>query len=163
MTINMEIKETIAAPPERVFATLTDLDGASAWMRGLVEIEKLTQGPFGAGTRWREVRRFMGQKASEIFEVIDVEPARRVELFCDGKNGTSKSGHYRFTYTLVPKDAETELTLALELSQLTWLGEQLGRLFAGLYRSMIAKEVRAMKSYIESARATEAVAPPPAA
>jgi carbon monoxide dehydrogenase subunit G len=163
VTIKIELRETIAAPPEQVFETLTDLDKAGAWMQGLIQVEKLTQGPVGVGTRWREVRRFMLQKASDIFEVTAADPPRRIELFCDGRNGTSRDGHYRFTYTLAAVDSETELNLSLEITQLSSFGDLMGRLFAGAYKSLIAKEIRAMKSYVESAREAEAVAPLPPA
>jgi uncharacterized protein YndB with AHSA1/START domain len=162
MPVKIELEETIAAPPERVFDALTDLEMAPAWMPGLIELEKLTQGPFSVGTRWREVRRFIGHRSSETFEVTRSEPNEALEVFCDGKNGTSKGGHFRFSYTLSPEGSETRLKLTTEISQLGWFGELMGRLFAGPYKSMIARELRAMKSFIE-APASESVAPQPLA
>jgi uncharacterized protein YndB with AHSA1/START domain len=152
MPIKLQITETIAAPPERVYEALTDLDDAKRWMKGLKSIEKLTQGPFGPGTKWRETRKFMGHQASEVFEVIAAEPSQRLEIFCDGKSGTSKRGHYRFTYVLKPDGEGTRLELLGEISQVGWFGELLGRLFAGLYKSAIARDITALKQTLESAK-----------
>lgn len=154
MPIKMQLSETIAAPPERVYAVLSDLDQASRWMQGLVSLEKLTQGSFGAGTRWRETRKMMWHQASEVFEVAAAEPASRIELFCDGKNGTSKTGHYRFTYRLTPQDGGTRLDLDSEISQLGWFGELVGSLFSGTYNKLIAKDLSALKKHLESSAAT---------
>jgi hypothetical protein len=69
----------------------------------------------------------------------------------DGKNGTSKGGHYRFTYRLSPQDEATVVDLTGEISQLSPIGEFFGRLFSGAYKSLIAKDLKAIKSHLESA------------
>jgi len=44
MGITFELEVAFAAPPHRVFAALTDLEGAGEWMPGLVRVEVLTVG-----------------------------------------------------------------------------------------------------------------------
>ena len=46
----------IAAPSERVFAALTDLDNAPKLLSGIGEVQLLTPGPLGKGSRFRETR-----------------------------------------------------------------------------------------------------------
>lgn len=70
------VTETIAAPPDQVFALATDLAGAADRVDGIESIELLTEGPFGVGTRWRETRQMFGKPATEEMEVAALEPGR---------------------------------------------------------------------------------------
>lgn len=65
----------IAAPPERVFALATDLASAPTVYTGIESVEPLTEGPFGVGTKWRETRRMMRQRATEQLEITAFDPA----------------------------------------------------------------------------------------
>jgi uncharacterized protein YndB with AHSA1/START domain len=69
----------IDAPPERVFAYLTDPANLPAW-QDAEEVRQLTPGPVGAGTRFREVHKAMGVRRVEITEVVIFEPGRRFEI-----------------------------------------------------------------------------------
>lgn len=59
----------IGAPLTRVFDLFTDLDSAAAYVSGIVSIERLTEGAFGVGARWRETRRVLGRVDSAEMEV----------------------------------------------------------------------------------------------
>jgi uncharacterized protein YndB with AHSA1/START domain len=151
VAIRFELTETIAAPPERVFAIMTDIPAAAHWMPGFVRIERLTGGEFGPGTRFRETRKMYGHEATEEFEVVAMEPPRALELHVDGTKGSSKRGLYRFRYRLEPDaaGAGTRVVLAGELTGLNRLMELLGRLMAGTFKKACAKDLAAMKAYIE--------------
>jgi len=150
MAITFELEEVFAAAPQHVFETLTGLEGAAGWMPNLVRIEKLTEGPFGTGTRWREIRKLFGREASEEFEVKGFAPHRELELHVDGTKGTSRRGYYRFHYTLERVDGGTRLKLTGEVGGMGSLGDLIGRLFAGSYRSAILKDLQALKAYLEA-------------
>lgn len=149
MPLTMILNEHIQAPPGRVFAVLTDLDACSKWMPNFVRIEKLTKGSFSKGYAWRETRRMFGREASEVFEVVGVEPERVVELFVDGKKGSSKRGWYKFRYELHPQGQKTRLDLRGEIGGGGFLMATIGRLFSGAMKKAIAKDLRAMKAHIE--------------
>jgi carbon monoxide dehydrogenase subunit G len=151
MAITFELVESIAAPPERVFAVLADLDAAGKWMPNFVRIERLTEGKYGPGARWRETRKMYRREATEEFEVTAMEPPRSLELYVDGAKGSSKRGYYRFRYRLEPAaaGAGTRVILAGEMGGLNWLMELFGRLMAGTFKKAIAKDLAAMKAYIE--------------
>lgn len=149
MAIRFELSETIAAPPERVFAVMTDIPAAAQWMPGFVRIERLTGGEFGPGTRFRETRRMYGHEATEEFEVAAMEPPRALEFVVDGTKGSSKRGLYRFRYRLEPDGAGTRVVLAGELTGLNWLMGLFGKLMAGTFRKACAKDLAGMKAYIE--------------
>lgn len=150
MALHLEWEERIQAPADRVFAALTDLDGAIGWMPALVRIEKLTPGPVSVGSRWREVRRMFAREAAEEFEVRALEPGRELELYVDGTKGASHKGYYRFRYSLEREESGTRLRLSGEIGGMGWLGEWLGRLFVGPFRRAVAADLSALKRYLES-------------
>jgi uncharacterized protein YndB with AHSA1/START domain len=84
--------EDFNAPPERVFAAITDIETWQKWMQNLVRVEKLTPGPFAMGSQWREVRKIMGKEGAEVFEVVAIDPPRGMELYVDGAKGSTKKG-----------------------------------------------------------------------
>jgi uncharacterized protein YndB with AHSA1/START domain len=66
----------VAAPVERVFAVFTDLEHGAQRVSNIQEIELLTTGVFGLGTRWLETREVLTQMASAEMEVTAFEPNR---------------------------------------------------------------------------------------
>ena len=49
--------QRIERPPEDVFAFMTNLENATEYSPGITSIEKITEGPMGEGTRFREIRK----------------------------------------------------------------------------------------------------------
>lgn len=152
MAVKLELREEIRAPVARVYQAITDLEAAREWMPNLVRIEKLTEGPFGAGTRWREVRTMFGREARELFEVVCVEPDRLVELYVDGTKGSSKRGWYRFRWELAPRGEGTELTLRGEIGGLPRIVEWLARLLMAPFQKALRNDVLALKRHVEQGR-----------
>lgn len=69
----------MAAPAERVWASMTDLESMPRVLSGVDSVEVLTPGPFGVGTRWRETRRMLGKSATEeMWVTVCDAPARYV-------------------------------------------------------------------------------------
>jgi uncharacterized protein YndB with AHSA1/START domain len=149
MSIEFATELRIGASPERVFAAMGDMDEWPRWMQGLVRVEKLTAGPFGVGTAWRETRKMFGREASEHFEVTSFEPAGRLALRVDGSKGSSGQGEYRFDYRLVPDGAGTRLRMTAVVDMPGWFARVLGRVFAGAFRKACEKDLSAMKAYLE--------------
>lgn len=76
---------TVHATADRVWETLTDLDGATSMLPGLVSIERLGGPEYGVGTRWRETRRMFGTNATEVLEVTAVKPERSTTVHADNR------------------------------------------------------------------------------
>lgn len=148
MSIRLHLTQQVAAPPERVFAALTDLDGAGAWMPGLVRIERLTEGPMRVGSAWRETRKMMGKEATEELEVTTMEAPWRFAVRCDGTKGTSGQGEYLFSYRLSPEGGRTRVELDAEIRALGPIRRLLARLMVGMYRKMMAKDLQALHDYL---------------
>jgi uncharacterized protein YndB with AHSA1/START domain len=65
--MQLEIREVIRAPLERVYALSTDIDRAREWLPSEVLTEKLTDGPLRVGTRYRETRPIRGRLDTPIY------------------------------------------------------------------------------------------------
>jgi len=69
----------IARPPHEVFAYLTDPSKLSTW-QDAEDVEQLTHGALGVGTRLREVHKVFGKRRVEITEFVVYEPGKRFEI-----------------------------------------------------------------------------------
>jgi uncharacterized protein YndB with AHSA1/START domain len=140
----------IAAPPERVFAAITDPEQIRQWMPNLVAFEMLTNGQVGAGSQFKETRKIMGKAGHEIFEVTAYEPPRRLDLLVDGAKGSSGKGEYRFRYDLEPSGSGTRLKMDSNIDMPGGLFTKLMiKLFAGMFKKACVKDLVAMKTYVE--------------
>ena len=70
----------IARPVADVFAYLTDPAKLPEWQTNTVEVEQLTDGPLGVGTRLREVHAAGRRRIDQVVEVTVYEPGRRFDL-----------------------------------------------------------------------------------
>ena len=70
----------IARPVAEVFAYVTDPARLGEWQANTVEIEQLTDGPFGLGTRLREVHAAGSRRVEQVVEVSAYEANRRFDL-----------------------------------------------------------------------------------
>lgn len=77
--IRFELETRIERPASDVFAYLTNPLTLHEW-QGTAEVEQLTPGPVGDGTRFREVHRMLGRRIESVTEVVDYEPDRRFEV-----------------------------------------------------------------------------------
>jgi carbon monoxide dehydrogenase subunit G len=66
----------INAPAESVWKVLTDIAGYDDLLAGDAEVELLTEGPYGAGTRWRETRSILGFPVTTEAWVAEAVPGK---------------------------------------------------------------------------------------
>lgn len=156
MAVQFQITHTLPASPERAFQGLTELENAEAWMPGLISVERLDGTAAGVGSRWRETRKIYGKEVTEELEVTAFEPPSRFGLRVDGSKGSSGSGIYTFDYRLSPDGAGTRVVLDASIGGVSRVREWITRLFSGMYRKMIAKDLDALAEHLrkESAAAT---------
>jgi hypothetical protein len=72
----VSVSSWISAPLTRVFDMFTDVEHAAEHVSAIVNIEILTVGPFGLGTRWRESRQILGRVDAADMEVTSFERYR---------------------------------------------------------------------------------------
>lgn len=149
MTVNLDLELSIDAPPEKVFAAITDLHAGGRWMPGCTKLEVLTSGPYTKGTRWRETRRMFGREATEEFEVTNLDAPRVIELHCDGRKGTSGNVDYFFRYDLQPLGPSTHLRLTSRIEPAGWFGKIMAPLMKGVFKEALKKDHLALKAHVE--------------
>jgi carbon monoxide dehydrogenase subunit G len=150
MTVNLDLQLAIDAPPEKVFAAITDLHAGGRWLPGCTKLEVLTPGPYARGTRWRETRKFGGHEATEEFEVTDVTAPRVIELHCDGRRGSSGNVDYHFRYDLEPLGQSTVLKMTGRIVPAGWFGWIMARLMKLPFMQALRRDHAALKAHVES-------------
>ena len=146
--IRVELTVVVDRPVEEVFAYVTDPAKLAEWQPNLVSVTQETDGPMGAGTRLREVRRGpFGRNVEAIVEVAEYEENRRFDLRIvsgplpiDGRNEFRPAGGG----TRIDLIAEGKLSGPLRFAEPILAGA-LRRQFAGYYERL--------KESLESSRA----------
>jgi carbon monoxide dehydrogenase subunit G len=72
----VKVSTQVAAPIDQVFRSFTDIERAAEKVSGIRGIEMVTPGPFGPGTKWREIRDVMGHLDSAMMEVTSFDRNR---------------------------------------------------------------------------------------
>ena len=62
------------------FTYLADFSSTAEWDPGVVEAERLTEGPITVGATFRVVTSFLGRRIPLDYEITTLEPGRRVVL-----------------------------------------------------------------------------------
>ncbi|MEM1060927.1 MAG: SRPBCC family protein [Planctomycetota bacterium] len=149
----------IAADRDAVFAAVTDLDRVADFVPAVEKIERLTDGPVGVGTRFRETRQVFGRSATEEFTVVACEPPRTYAVAA-----LSCGARYETTFTFAdagPDTAATTLTVRTVIRPETWgarLASPLAWLTGGAMKRAIAADVEAIAA--EAVARHDAVLPP---
>ena len=77
----------IAAPLDRVWEVLADIERQPTWMREMKEVRVLTPPPTGVGTRGEATVRILGICVTDPVEVEVHEPPRRFGIRHEGRFG----------------------------------------------------------------------------
>ena len=92
------VTRLVEAPIAAVWRVFTDLPSRCERLSTVIAVERLTRGPFGAGTVWRETRTMAD--GTEITEEFLVDECVSPDRFVVSSPGIG--AEYRMTYTFVP-------------------------------------------------------------
>ena len=107
----VERRATIPAPPEAVFAYLSDLDHLAEWQSGVVQAARTSEGELGAGSTALVVRELMGQRVEAPLTITAYRPPEHLAISSE-VSGVKASG----VLDLAPTpDGGTDLTFAMEI------------------------------------------------
>lgn len=118
----------IQCSPDHAFAYLSDLRSELDWNPACQRMEKLTDGPVGAGTRFRG--KWKGGPTVEV-EIVDFEPPRQWTAHNGGPVEVT------FTARLEPAPGGTRLTSEFHARPHGWF-----RLVFPLFRVLITRQER---------------------
>src|SRR5262249_61958587 len=100
----LENTVTIGRPAGEVFACLADAENLPRWNYAIEQTRKISPGPVGAGTVYRQTRT-LPRRSQEEFQVVVFQPPGQLTL--DGTFGPFKA---RTSYLLEPVTGGTRLT-----------------------------------------------------
>src|SRR5207245_7321674 len=100
---------------------------------GITKVERLTNGPVGVGTRFKETRMMFGKESTETMEFPAFEPNRRYELTAD-----SCGALYRTEFRFQPDGTGTLLAVDMGVTARSFFAKLIKPL-AWLMRGMVAQ------------------------
>jgi uncharacterized protein YndB with AHSA1/START domain len=127
------VTRTIPAPPEQVFGLFTDLDAAPERLSQIDAIERLTDGPVGVGTRWKETRTMFGRQATEEMEITEFAPPRAYAVEAESC-GTRFRTDFRFS----PETQGTRVEMQFVATPVSLFAHIMSPL-SGLMKGMLVK------------------------
>ena len=146
--IDITVETQIARPVHDVFAYATDPDHLSDWQTNTVSAQRVDDGPYGVGSRLREVHRAPGGKEFEsVVEVVEYAPDRVFAL--EVKEGTPIHAHITFD----PADGGTRMRFRAH-GKLGGPARIFEPLFARMLRKQFAQHVATLKQVLEGAPVT---------
>ena len=105
-----EMSERIARSPKEVFDFITASDNAPRVVPSVKSMVKLTEGPVGVGTRYRETRLMNGKEAHAELEVVDYEPGQKYAM-----RNLTEGIETVYRYTFHPEAGGTRVNLVCEV------------------------------------------------
>ena len=137
---------TITRPVEEVFTYLADAENLPQWNYAIEQTRKLSPGPVGVGTVYRQTRTLPG-RSQEDFEIVVFQPPGQLAL--DGTFGPFKA---RASYLLEPAASGTKLTNKWDLRPTSASLRLLGPLAIPKVKSAVAENLRTLKQILENVR-----------
>lgn len=146
------IGKHVEATREEVFTVASDFHHAAENIRGIEQLEVLTDGPIGVGTRFRETRKMFGKESSEVMEITAFDPPESYVVEAE-----SCGAHYRAEYRFTSDIAGTHMRVTFDTQAVSWLAKlltPLSMLMMGPMKKVIDADLEDVKA------AAEAVAAP---
>ncbi len=125
MTATLDLQLAIDAPPDKVFAAITDLHAGGRWLPGCTKLEVLTPGPHP-------------------------EAPRVIELHCDGRKGYAGNVHYHFRYDIEPVGHGTILKMIGRIEPAGWFGKIMAPLMKFPFMEALRRDHAALKAHVEA-------------
>jgi hypothetical protein len=144
------VSDEIAGSVEKVFALFTDIEHGPESVSGIKQIEMLTSGGFGLGTRWLETREVLGRRDSAEMEVTSFE-----------RNRTYTITHHKFgtridaVFSFEPTSQGTKVTIEFDLESPGMppgILAPLGWAIAGKVGEVLAHDLADLKKSVEHSR-----------
>jgi uncharacterized protein YndB with AHSA1/START domain len=125
-----EMSERIARSPREVFDFITASDNAPRVVPSVKSMVKLTEGPVGVGTRYRETRLMNGKEAQAELDVVEYEPGQKYAM-----RNLTEGIETVYRYTFHPDAGGTRVDLVCELK-----ASGIKKLMLPLVASILKKE-----------------------
>ncbi|MDH3646598.1 MAG: SRPBCC family protein [Gammaproteobacteria bacterium] len=147
----VSLSRRIECPRHEVFRLFCDVDRLPSHIGAIKGVEKLTEGPVGVGTRFRETREMFGKQATEEMVFTDFLADETYTVECDS-HGT----RYRSIFQFEPVGDKTDVNVRFEVKPLSLAAKllsPLGWLMIGATKKLLAGDVEDLKKIAESGHA----------
>lgn len=141
-------ESVIHAPPEAVFAALTDPKAREQWLTTMKESP--VDGAIGVGTRIPARRNASGSSSTYELTVTAMEPPRRIVLSVRRNGAPAGAGGYE----LSAADDGATRALAFAEYELPLLARVMAPLVAANLEKGLAADLSGLKRFVESRRTT---------
>jgi uncharacterized membrane protein len=138
--LKLERTIEIAAPPEKVWAVLSDIERWPRWTASMTSVERLDDGEFGPGSQAR-IRQ--PKLPVNVWRVTGFEPGRFFAWETSGPGFRTVAGH-----RVEPAGGGSRVTLSLEQGGI--LGALFALWFRKLTREYVDLEAQGLKRHGES-------------
>jgi uncharacterized protein YndB with AHSA1/START domain len=129
----------IGRPINEVFRFVADFENIPKWNYYVVEVNKVTTGPIGVGTVFRQVRKTDTQR----YKIVEFEPNRKVVV-----ETLPPASALQMRFTFEPAGGGTRLTDEWELKG--GLIGLFGSLAAGRVKAAVAENLAKLKQLLET-------------
>lgn len=147
MTITGSHSVLVRRTPAEVFAVVSDLERAPSWVPGLVELTRLTPGPVGVGTQFRQRIHLAGRDLEGLLVVSAFEPDR---VFAH--TGRAGPAHLFGHFQLQPEEAGTRVAHHHEI-RLSGLARAMAPLVASKAEHHTAQALENLRRLLEEGAA----------
>jgi uncharacterized protein YndB with AHSA1/START domain len=139
----------IDRPIAEVFAYATTVDTLPQWLGAVEEVEQLTEGPLGVGTRIRAAGKMLGRRLITLVEVTALEPGYRFAF--TGVTGPF-TAHNSYTFEVVAGGTKVTDTAESELrGPIRLIDPLVGRMMHRQFEANLAS----LKDHLETRVASE--------
>jgi carbon monoxide dehydrogenase subunit G len=97
-------------PPDEMFAYLSDFSSTQEWDPGVIEAERLDDGPVHEGTEFRLLASFLGRQIPLTYRIVEYDPPNAVTFRSESSTVVSLD---RITFE--PSDGGTRITYDADL------------------------------------------------
>ncbi|MFM7050997.1 MAG: SRPBCC family protein [Planctomycetota bacterium] len=136
----------IAAPAERVWDRISDIENAARTIPAIRSIEILSETRRGLGTRWRETRVMFGREATETMEITGWRPPHEYVA-----SAASHGSEYRSALRVTPAGAGCRLEFEFSARPVSFAAKVLSFVLAPVMRGAVVKALRADLGAIRAA------------
>ena len=138
--MRVDVTIDISAPPEVVWAVLSDVESWPTWTASITSVRPLSPDPLQVGSR---VRIKQPRLPATVWTVSELVEGERFTW-----TATGPGVHTRASHRVVGTAAGSRVTLSID--QAGVLGRLVGRLYGGLTRRYVEMEAAGLKQWSES-------------
>ena len=146
--MRLEHEVVIDRPVDEVFAYLSEPGNLPEWQSGIVEVRKEADAPTAVGSRWIEVRTFLGRRIESTLEATAYDPSREFSL-----RVVSGPVRLRIRHYLEPSNGATRIRIVGEGEPGASL-KLAGPLVARAAKRQFAGDFASLKRVLEARQST---------